>query len=298
MAAAAEDLRRYQPCDRALAIAGGDLEVERADPGNVVLYSHYASICSQRARLVLVEKQIPFKGVMLHYDKFETLSPSYLGINPRGLVPTVVADGEVVFDSATIMRYINNRYVGPELTPGDENEVARINQEIVAADFFPIRDMVFWTAKHRGDHGATHSGWGFDMVKKYIETMESFKTQYPDFAENYELKLKDWRGQIGRINSEATMERSRNLVEETMDDFEQRLETKNYLVGENYSLADLTWTPILIRLQYSLGYKIWGDELRPNLERYFEDRIKGRGSFKAAILDHYYENVIPEGLGK
>lgn len=296
MAAAAEDLRVYQPSVRAQAIATGSLQVEPSEPQQVVLYSHYASICSQRARLVLVEKQVSFKSVMLHYDKFETISPTYLGINPRGLVPTIVADGEVVFDSATIMQYVNNRFVGPDLTPGDDAQKSLIKQEIETADFFPIRDLVFRIAKERGEHGATYSGWGFDMVVRFIETMKEYQQQYPEFSENYQLKLQDWMGQLNRINEDDTIANSKQYTDETMDEFDRRLASQDYIVGNEYSLADITWTPILIRLQYALDYKIWGDGLRPNLERYFLERIKARPGFKPAIIDHYYGDVVPDNL--
>ena len=296
MGAAAEDLRVYQPTERARAIASGALKVTPETPQNVVLYSHYASICSQRARLVLVEKQVPFTGVMLHYDKFETLTPTYLGLNPRGVVPTIVADGEVVFDSATIMQYVNNRYVGPDLTPGDDAQKALIKKEIETADFFPIRDMVFRIGKDRASHGATYSGWGAGMIPKYIATMQEFKSRYPAFSDSYEQKLKDWSDQIQRIERADTMANTYAYTDQIMDDFDQRLASQGYIVGDDYSLADLTWTPILIRLQFALQHKIWGDGLRPNLERYFLERIRTRPGFKPAILDHYYNNVVPDGL--
>jgi len=296
MSNAAEVLRIFEPSERSQAIATGRLKVDPITPDNVVLYSHYASICSQRARLVLVEKQVPFKGVMLHYEELETITPTYLGINPRGLVPTIVADGDVVFDSATIMRYVNNRYVGPDLMPGDETQEALINKEIDTADFFPIRDLVFQVTRDRGSHGATHSGWGMDSVKKYISALQEYQVKYPEFAENYAQKLKDWQGQLGRIDNSEIMKDSYAYTDQVMDDFDDRLKSQSYIVGDEFSLADITWMPILIRLQYSLGYKIWGNGLRPNLENYFIERIQKRPGFKKAIVDHYYNDVVPEGL--
>lgn len=296
MGAAAEDLRRFQPSKRAQAIASGELQVAPERPEEVILYSHYGSICSQRARLTLVEKQVDFKSVMLHYDELDTITPLYLGMNPRGVVPTIIADGEIVFDSATIMQYVNNRYHGPELMPGDEGQKKLIKKEIETADFFPIRDLVFRTAKDRGAHGATYSGWGMDMVKKYVGAMQEYKTKYLDFADSYEHKLQDWHGEFERIENADVMKESYGYTNRVMDDLDKRLDKQNYIVGGEFSLADVTWIPVLIRLQYALQIKIWGDGLRPNLERYFEERIKSRQGFKPAILDHYYNDVVPAGL--
>lgn len=295
MGAAAEALRTFAPSEQARRVATGETDAV-IPPGEVVLYSHYSSICSQRARLTLVEKQVPFKSIMLHYDKLENVTPTYLGINPRGLVPTIIADGEVVFDSATIMRYVNNRYEGPQLLPEDTEDRSLVQSEIDKADLFPIRDMVAYVAKEAGTHGATYSGWGADTISKYLSAIRMMKDQYPDFSMNYALKLEDWEGQFGRISDQETMEKTKAYIERTMDDFESRLASQTYLVGDTYSLADVTWTPILVRLQYALGYDIWGNDLRPNLRRYFETSIKARPSFKSAIVDHYYNNKIPEGL--
>jgi GST-like protein len=293
---AAGELREYEPSERALAIASGELQLNPESPKDVVLYSHYASICSQRARFTLVEKQVPFKGVMLHYELGETISPTYMGINPRGLVPTIVADGEVVFDSATIMQYINNRYQGPNLTPGDDAQQALIRQEIEKADFFPIRDLVTRIGMERGATGATYSGWGAEGLKKMIGAMHDYKEKYPAFANNYEQKIRDWMGQIERAKNPDTMENTYDYANEVMDDFDKRLATQEYIVGNDFSLADITWVPVMIRLQYALDFKIWGDGLRPNLERYFLERIKTRPSFKPAIVDHYFNDQVPPGI--
>ncbi|NIB42299.1 glutathione S-transferase family protein [Pseudomaricurvus alkylphenolicus] len=293
---AAGELRSYEPSARAQAIACGDLKVGPDTAENVVLYSHYASICSQRARMVLVEKQVPFKGVMLHYELGETISPTYMGINPRGLVPTIIADGEVVFDSATIMQYVNNRYAGPDLTPGDDQQKALIKQEIARADFFPIRDLVTRIGMERSATGATYSGWGAEGLKKMIGAMHEYKVKYPEFAVNYDQKIQDWMGQIERSQNPQVMENTYDYANEVMDDFDKRLQTQEFIVGNEFSLADITWVPVLIRLQYALDFKIWGDGLRPNLEQYFVSRIKTRPGFKPAIVDHYYNNVVPEGI--
>lgn len=293
MGAAAEDLRVFQPSERARAIAAGKLTVDADTPGEVILYSHYASICSQRARLALVEKGIPFKSVMLHYQDGETYTPVYLGINPRGVVPTVIADGEVVFDSATIMCYLNNRYSGPDLMGENEDDT---RSQIETADFFPIRDHVYSATLQREAVGSTHSGWGKETVEPFLQGLRRAKDNFPDFAENYELKIKDSEGQFARAIDDEVLARTQTYTDQIMNGLDDRLSVQNYISGNRFSLADVAWVPILIRLHYSLGKKQWGNGHRPNLERYFLDRIRNRPSFKTAITDHYYDNQVPDGL--
>ena len=272
------------------------MTVERLKAEDVVLYSHYASICSQRVRLALMEKQIPFKSVMLHYEKGETLSPTYLGINPRGVVPTVVADAEVVFDSATIVQYLNNRYEGPELLPGDDAAKEAIRHEIREADAFPVQDHVYAGVVQRRADGSIQTDWNNAHIEKYIATMKDYKEKYPAFAENYDLKIQDHEYQLTRVLDEEQMAKTVALTNKTMDDLDVRLAKQDFIVGNTFSLADISWIPIFIRLHYVVKFRIWGDGLRSNLERYFDERIRTRPSFKPAILDHYVGNIVPDGL--
>ena len=43
--------------------------------------------------LVLEHKNIPYEFRLLSFDKEETKAPSFLAVNPRGQVPTIVDDG-------------------------------------------------------------------------------------------------------------------------------------------------------------------------------------------------------------
>ena len=66
---------------------------------DVTLYDHKSSICSQMARLALVEKGVAFKrrqvDIMETNEQFE---PWYVGLNPKAVVPTLVLGDEVVTD--------------------------------------------------------------------------------------------------------------------------------------------------------------------------------------------------------
>lgn len=48
--------------------------------------------------------------VMLDLAKGEQKSPSYLAINPHGVVPTLVVDGTPLFESVAILQWLGDRY--------------------------------------------------------------------------------------------------------------------------------------------------------------------------------------------
>jgi glutathione S-transferase len=77
------------------------------------------STCSQKVRLTLFEKGIPFTDTWLDFRKKEHLSPAYLRLNPNGVVPTLLADGRPVIDSSVIVEFLDETHPEVPLTPAD-----------------------------------------------------------------------------------------------------------------------------------------------------------------------------------
>lgn len=69
----------------------------------------------QRAAIALAEKGVPFERVDIDLDN----KPEWFtAISPRGKVPLLQVDGEVLFESAAIVEYLDETY-GPRLHPED-----------------------------------------------------------------------------------------------------------------------------------------------------------------------------------
>ena len=65
------------------------------------------SACSQKLRIFLNLKNIDWHSHEINLIKQEQFSEWFLGINPRGLVPTLVDNGEVHIESNDIMMYLD-----------------------------------------------------------------------------------------------------------------------------------------------------------------------------------------------
>jgi len=89
---------------------------------------HFAgSSCSQKLRIFLNLKGIPWQSHPVDLPNNENMQPWFLGINPRGLVPVLVDDGAVHIESNDIIQYLEKRFPEPKLIPaGHENEVAAL----------------------------------------------------------------------------------------------------------------------------------------------------------------------------
>ncbi len=104
----------------------------------LTLYNASQSTCSQRVRFVLNAKGLAFEEKKLDLLAGDQLKPDYLALNPNGVVPTLVDDGEVVIDSSVIIEYLDE--VAPDgenFTPDDPVERARMRSLMRFIDEMP-----------------------------------------------------------------------------------------------------------------------------------------------------------------
>jgi glutathione S-transferase len=85
----------------------------------LTLYHAPHSTCSQKVRMVLHEKGVPFDEVRIDLGKKQQLKPEYLAINPNGVVPTLVDDGTPIVESSVICEYLDEKYPQNLLMPHD-----------------------------------------------------------------------------------------------------------------------------------------------------------------------------------
>ncbi|MBT5536631.1 hypothetical protein HOK31_26445, partial [Candidatus Poribacteria bacterium] len=74
---------------------------------------------SQKVRFCLAEKGLEWKDTILDSRKSEQLQPEYLKLNPNGLVPTLVHDGNVIIDSSVILEYLDEVFPEIAMVPTD-----------------------------------------------------------------------------------------------------------------------------------------------------------------------------------
>ena len=91
------------------------------------LFHFMGSSCSQKTRIFLNLKGIAWESHILSLGGGENYSAYYLGINPRGLVPALVIDGQVHIESNDIMTLLDQRFPELRLIPeGREGDMDRL----------------------------------------------------------------------------------------------------------------------------------------------------------------------------
>ena len=70
------------------------------------LYHFHGATCGLKSRLALAEKGVEYVGHAVERDYLRT--PEYRKLNPNGVVPTLIHNGDVVLESSCIINYIDD----------------------------------------------------------------------------------------------------------------------------------------------------------------------------------------------
>src|SRR5215813_54785 len=83
----------------------------------IELYHNNLSVCAQKVRIVLTEKDVPWTSRYVSLVRGEQLTPEFKKLNPRGVVPVLVHDGNTIVESSVICAYLDDVFPDPPLTP-------------------------------------------------------------------------------------------------------------------------------------------------------------------------------------
>jgi len=99
------------------------------DSASIVLYTNHGCPWAHRAHIALAELGLSFKEEII--DLAVPRTTEYLAINPRGLVPTLKYNDEIITESAIVSQFLADQYpshlVKTSSEPGGALQRARIN---------------------------------------------------------------------------------------------------------------------------------------------------------------------------
>jgi glutathione S-transferase len=238
----------------------------------VHLFHAMPSSCSQKTRIFMNLKGVPWDSHIVNLGVHENMGERYLGINPRGLVPALVLDGEVHIESNDIMTLLDERYPEPKLIPeGREGEMDGLlhHEDDLHLD---LRTITFRFTQPRGKAprsagvlaGCRAGGSGT------VQGQE-------DANKKREIDFWEWVARDG-ISDEA-IQASAAKFRAALDDLDGTLKSADYLLGENLSVLDIAWFIYANRLVLC-GYPL--ARLHPNVESWFQG-LRGRPEFAKEI---------------
>lgn len=98
------------------------------------LYYHPASTFARRVRVALIEKTISCEQVELNLPAGEQKQDWYAALNPYMKVPTLIDGDLTVYESASVLAYLEATHPSPPLIPQDVRGRALVDMHVRLCD--------------------------------------------------------------------------------------------------------------------------------------------------------------------
>ncbi len=235
------------------------------------LYHNINSVCAQKVRIALKEKGQEANDHILTLRGDQNDS-EYLKLNPNGVVPTLVDDGQPIVESSLILYYIDDVFPDPPLMPKESR----------------LRHRVRMYNK---------------LIDEYLHnacTILTFATAFrPSFLK---MPREAWLAQINKAPLKRRAEYKRSVIEHGLDSefvmdavgqhkkllswMAESLAQGPYLAGTTFSNADAAVIPYILRLELLKLSGMWAQS--PAIADWWA-RVQDRPSVKGAIFDRMEE---------
>lgn len=242
------------------------IDTQRADIRalkGVHLFHNYMSNCSQRVALALSEKGVVFESHHIDLQKHENLTPEFRALNPNAVVPVLVHDGRTIIESNDIIRYIDDSFPGPTLWPASEPDI------LVATDFM----------KRSADLQNTLKWLTYEFLMKPIARKSAKETQKTRRAAQIPgdaIRLAEFLSPTGL--SKESIAADVTALAKAFAYLENRLSEADYLGGDEYGLADISWLPN-VRRAALMNYPL---DRHPQLAVWYRD-LSNTARFRQSI---------------
>ncbi|MFK7804778.1 MAG: glutathione S-transferase family protein [Anaerolineae bacterium] len=247
------------------------------------LYHHGSSVCAAKVRFTLAEKGVEWESHYLDILAGDQFDPEYIKLNPKAVVPTITHNDNVIVESTICCEYINQVFDGPELVPEDPLQRAKMLLWTKAVDEYvhPSCAEVTFVSCHR-----------FVIMKLGEKGMEDFLSSTP--SQSVTSAWRDRKRELVMLGTKAPgVDEKIKLHEKYLGEMEAALQDSDWLVGNEFTLADIAMTPYINRLDMLSMSGLWENGRRPRLTDWF-NRIKERPTFKPMFLDWCPEQLTAD----
>jgi glutathione S-transferase len=231
------------------------------------LYHSINSVCAQKVRIALVEKELECKEhlIDLRGGQFD---PAYVKLNPNAVVPTLVHDGRAVIESSVILYYLDEAFAETPLMPADPLARAKVRYFNKLIDEYVHNSCTILTFA---------TAFRPALVRLSPEAREETYVKSPS-KKRTEFKRDVIAHGLDSIYVGEAVEHHEKLL--TWID--EAMKAGPYLAGDTYSLADIAVIPYVLRLELLQLSRMW--DKRPGVAAWWE-RLRARASTQQAILE-------------
>ena len=247
------------------------------------LYHNINSVCAQKVRIALKEKGQEAKEHLLSL-RGDQNEAAYLRLNPNGVVPTLVHDGQPIVESSLILYYLDDVFPDPPLMPREpllRHRVRMYNKLIDEYLHNSCTILTFATAFRPNFLKMPREAWLAEINKAPLKRRAGYKRSVIE------------HGLESEFAGDALAQHQKLLSWMATS-----LKQAPYLAGDTFTNADCAVIPYILRLELLKLSGMWAQH--PAIADWWA-RTRTRPSVKSAIFDRMgdkdwapFKNLSPD----
>jgi glutathione S-transferase len=239
----------------------------------ITLHHAWQSSASRRVRLCLEEKGLEYEGHVVDLDKLEQHSDDYKKINPLGVVPALIHDGRSIHESGTICEYLDETFPESSLRPEAPYERAEMRNWIRHIDA-QIQNLVTFNWKHSLQLVAEK--WSDAELEEVLKKIPSKE------------RREAWIRVARRPYTKEEEDEARINLVKLLDRMETAMDQSGWLVGDNYSIADIAAVPFVKRIEEEIAPDQVNAKQHPRVAHWWAT-IQARPAYERAQIGPFTE---------
>jgi glutathione S-transferase len=242
------------------------------------LYHNDMSACAQKVRFVLAVKQLEWQSEELNLRQGDQQRPEYLKINPKGLVPALEHDGNILVESNIIVDYLNEAFPHPSLMSKKPLDRAKVRWWMKKLDDGLHLELAVLS------FGIAYRIQLLDTCNGDMKLVEKHLSRIPD------AYMRDVQAQVMVDGMDSPrFFRAVNEFAKLLDELDAQLAEHHWIASDKMSLADIAFAPYATRLDHLHMQGLWNN--RPHFKRWYE-QLKSTAGYQQGLTDWFNLNYL------
>ena len=182
-------------------------------------------------------------------------------------------DGVVIIESTDIIDYLDKTFPDPPLRPTNEAD---------------LLEMYQWLQQAANNHMYVKTYMFGKQIGSSFKKSESELARYRELQSNEELLAFHQKNSTDGLSAED-LSSAADVLHRCFQRIDHELGSHEWIVGDDFSLADITWIPLHVTLNNA---RFPFDEYQ-NVGRW-KEAIRGRPSYESAVLNWMPKDLIPK----
>ena len=257
------------------------------------LYHFPLSLDSQKVRQGLEELGVQWQSHSILLSAHQQFSPSYVRINSRCVVPTLVIDGKVTTDTINILDLLAARFGAvKQCFETSEAEREPVNYWVDKAAGLFIEALTYGHVEgvkkpfplgNASENGRSHQD-KVDLLSGLIETYKKDSTLKAAYEKKRAVIEATKEAMVAQGQMSAIIDATRVELEDLAHQLVSgQFADGGWLASDAFSLADVQWGAVLYRLQWvGLQPLLWEED---SIVPAYAEKLFAKASFQTGVIE-------------